>query len=275
MKNFALIIGLLMLAPAVARAQTAPAALNPDVVAQSLLQDTNGDGVIDIAAFGDSITRGEGDFISPDSHVEVSPNPNRPEQGYPLRIESYLGIGVRNWGFSGEDLTEGGVARFINLVVHTRPDVVIIAEGSNDARIPASPSTYGRAIQTMINVAKAVGTTPVLSTIVPSCCDHQFLNPFLATYNNEVRTRAIVNDLVLADPHHAFSNTCDVNNCRLLNRPEGLHPNIEGYDVMGEVMISTLLKINLFAPDGPTLLSQALGVPVESIKTVPDPLPPS
>jgi lysophospholipase L1-like esterase len=243
------------------------------VVASSLLQDNNGDGFVTLAAFGDSITRGEGDFISPNSSVDDAPNQNAREAGYPLRIEAHLGLPVSNWGDPGEDLITLGKPRFINLVTRHRPDLVIIAEGSNDARIPASPGEYGRALQSMVNVARALGTKPVVSTIIPPCCNHSFLSRFIETYNQEVKLIAAVNDIPMADPDHAFRNTCNVGNCNLLNRPEGLHPNINGYDVMGEAMIAALLNINLFAPDGPTLLGQALGIDPLSIRTVPDPLP--
>ncbi len=240
----------------------------------NLLQDFNGDGHLTILAFGDSITKGEGDFISPDSKVESTPPQTRPA-GYPLRIETYLGVDVRNAGRPGESLTPADtLSRYISTVFNVRPDVVIIAEGTNDGRSGATAGLFYRRVQTMINIAKAVGAVPIITSIVQTTGGHQFLNGFISLYNQEIRVLATVNSLELSDANHAFNNTCSYPDCRLLNRPEGLHPNIDGYDVMGEAMISALLKINLFAPDGPTLLSQALGIAVTDIKTIPDPVVP-
>jgi len=272
----AFVLSVCAFAPLSAFAQAAapaPGALLPETIASSLLQDNNGDGVVTIAAFGDSITRGEGDFQSPDTRTDEAADPGRREASYPLRIESYLGVPVTNLGVSGESVIEGGESRFIRTILQVHPDVVIIAEGSNDGRIPAFPGQIYRAFQKMINVAHAIGVTPVISTITPVCCGHAFLQGFLDTYNPQIRLLAAVNGIALADNDHAFRNTCDIGNCRLITRNEGLHPNIEGYDVMGESEIAALLNINLFAPDGPTLLAQAIGIPPTAVRTVPDPVP--
>lgn len=240
----------------------------------SLLQDFNADGRLTVVAFGDSITRGEGDFIEANSKVESTPRQTRPA-GYALRIETYLGIDVRNLGNSGESLTsEETIERFISIISGIRPDVIIIAEGINDGRYGVTSGLFYRRLQTMINIAKAAGAVPIVTTIFQTTGAHAFLNGAISAYNTEIRVLAIVNNLELADANHAFINTCTYPECHLLNRPEGLHPNIEGYDVLGEVMTSTLLKINLFAADGPTLLSQALGIPVTDINTIPDPVVP-
>ncbi len=268
------IFSVILSAPVSASAQTpAPTGLTPELIGASYLKDNNGDGVVTIAAFGDSITKGEGDFQAASSFIEDAQLPNRPEAGYPLRIESYLNVPVFNWGDPGESLLVTGEDRFIRSILRQPHDVVIIAEGSNDARAAVSSGPIYRSLQKLINVAHVLGITPVLSTIIPACCGHSFLQGPIDTYNPQIRLLAAVNEVPLADPDHAFRNTCAVRNCRLLSRPEGLHPNIEGYDVMGEAMISALLNINIFAPDGPALYAQALGIPVTSVRTVPDPLP--
>lgn len=257
-----------------AAAQQNPS-LTADLVNSSLLQDFNGDGVISIVAFGDSITYGEGDFNSPDSTVSEANHPSRPS-GYPLRVEGYLGVPVSNAGVSGEQLINVGLNRLIRILARNKPDIVLIMEGSNDARVPQGASAYHRAIQTAINVASALGIKVVIGTVPFTCCGHGFLEGPIDTYNPVLRALAPVNDLQLADVHHAFSNYCGGDrNCRVLNRPEGLHPNSLGYDIIGEAFTAALLKIDLFAPDGPTLLSQALGVPVTAINTPPDPVAPA
>lgn len=241
-----------------------------DPLAASILKDNNGDGLVTIAAFGDSITRGEGDFVSPGSEIEDAQDPGR-EASYPFRIETFLGIPVSNWGVSGEALTQGGESRFLSLI-QSRPDIVIIAEGTNDSRLPATPGQIYRALQKMINAAKALGTQPVLTSILPVCCGHAGEQRFIDSYNPQIRVLAGVNEVPLADAEHAFRNSCDPNNCALLSRPEGLHPNVTGYDVLGEAEIAALLGINLFAPDGPTLYAMALAIDPTQVRTVPDPV---
>lgn len=266
-------LSLLVLAfPINAQAQQNPA-LTPDLLSQSLLQDFNGDGTVSMIAFGDSITYGEGDFQSPDSSVSVANHPARPA-GYPNRVEGFLGVPVANAGVGGEQLLDGGLPRMLRLISQFRPDILLIMEGSNDARVPVSAPRYHRAIQTAINVATALGVRVVIGTVPLTCCGHSFLQGAINTYNPVLRSLAVVNNFQLADVSHAMSNYCGGDpSCRLLNRPEGLHPNILGYDVIGETFTAALLKIDLFAPDGPTLLAQALGIPPTDINTPPDPVP--
>ena len=267
----ALLISYTLVSAAPARAQ------DESEVLPSLVADLNGDLVVELAAFGDSITRGEGDFTSPDSFVEQSDTIRAGrEAGYPLRIEAFLGLDAINWGRPGDGLLQGGLQRYIGLVSSARPDVVVITEGTNDAGKGSSTGAMYRAYQTMINVAKAVGTVPVIATILPTCCGHAGQERFIESYNPQIQVLAAVNEIRLADANHAYRNTCNVASCNLLCRPEGLHPNIDGHDVLGEVVIATLLGIDIFAPDGATLLGQALAVDPSSIRTKPDPvvLPP-
>lgn len=246
---------------------------DPDIELQettSLLVDHNGDGQISIAAFGDSITRGVGDFISPDSSVDSVTVPPEGEAGYPLRVEQFLSLPVANLGIPGERLTTQGVFIFASEIPARRPDIVIISGGSNDAIDRISVSRFARAIQTTINIADAVGTKAVLATTPPVCCNRSGLQPILDAYEAEWRTRAVVNELPLADVDRAYTNTCNRSNCSLLNRPEGLHPNITGYDVSGEVVTATLLGIDLLEPNGPATLEAMLGLVPGSVTTVPN-----
>lgn len=240
---------------------------------EPILGDINGDGMVTIDAFGDSITRGVGDGTSPGEVVEDASRPVG-EAGYPLRLELSLGLPVSNLGDPGERLSREGLVRFINSIPARKPDIVIVSGGSNDAIDQINPSDFFRSVQTMINVARASGVTPVLASAPPSCCDASGFTPFIEAYDQEFRNLAVINDVPLADIGKGYSNTCrSLNTCFLLNRPEGLHPNSEGYDVSAEIIMATLLGIDLFAPDGPALLEQALDLPEGSIKTQPDDVP--
>ena len=247
--------------------------VDPGVLANSFLQDRNGNEVLDVVAFGDSLTRGVGDFISSDSVVTELQRDVEGEAGYPLRLELTLNVPVSNSGNPGEELVQRGVKRFAQTIPSLNPDVVIVSEGANDAIFLESSTAIFRAMQTIVNISYAVGAQPVLATITPSCCDRAGRNQFVDAYNQELRSLAAANDLPIADVNKAFKNVCGSTNCFLLNRPEGLHPNSEGYDIFGETVLAALLKIDLFAPDGPQMLEQALNLPEGSVRTVPDPAP--
>lgn len=258
-------------------AQPAPAepvapGVDPGILADSLLQDRNGNGTIDVIAFGDSLTRGTGDFQAANQTIfsvpEISDNQ---EAGYPRRLQTYFGIGISNYGHPGERLIDGGLRRFASTIRIKRPDVIIINEGSNDARDTTDPRTYFQTVQSMINIARAAGTEPVLWTIPRACCNHAFLVPSTAKYNNELETLGTINDVAVADLAQAYFNSCHGPDCFLLNRPEGLHPNVEGYDVIGEMLAGTLLGIDLLAPGGASDLESALHLPAGSVRTQPTP----
>ena len=238
------------------------------------LSDRNGDEVLNIDAFGDSITRGVGDFTSPGDFVEASSSPIG-EAGYPLRIEQVLGIPVRNLGQPGERESETAVARFVNVSVGGGADIAIISGGSNDAFFRISTNLISRTYQTLINIARVSGIQAVLATLPPTCCDRAELDPFIQDYNRAIRDRGFINDVPVADIERAYESTCFRERCQLLNIPEGLHPNSDGYDVSGEVIAATLLEIDLFTPAGQSELADALNISADSIRTIPDSISPT
>lgn len=247
-------------------------ALDLSSVSDSLLQDFNGNGIIEIMAFGDSITLGRGDFNPPGIDSRLATPITRPKAGYPLRLETWLGLPITNLGKSGEMLSYGGLARFAAELPRLRPDLVIIADGSNDAYHYVPNSEFVAAMQAVINISRVFGSRVLLVTFSPSCLIHAFVAPTLLQYSNELRVLAAVNESSFADVERAFQNSCEATSCDLLNLPEGLHPNINGYDVMAETIAATLLDIDLFAEDGPRTLEEALGLPEASVRTKPNPV---
>lgn len=239
---------------------------------ESLLIDRNGDLMVDVIAIGDSITRGVGDFTPANQLGGTITFPSG-EAGYPLRVEQLLGIPVANLGRPGERFTTQILFLFAREIPARRADIVVISGGSNDAIDAIPVDRLGRAIQTAINISQAVGTQPVLAIPTPACCEHSQYRPFLDAYTTEYRTRAAVNEVPLVDFVRAFSNTCSLSSCDLLNRPEGLHPNSDGYDVMGEMVAATLTGVNLLEPNGPATLEAVLGLVPGSVQTVPNALP--
>ena len=132
-------------------------------LSQSLLFDMNGDGIVTVDAFGDSITRGVGDFAGAGEFVESVFDPVG-EAGYPLRTELFLNIPIGNLGDPGERLTTQGMFRFAAQIPSRRPDIVVLSGGSNDGFERIDGGDFERAVQTMINIAKASGVQPVIMT---------------------------------------------------------------------------------------------------------------
>jgi lysophospholipase L1-like esterase len=109
-------------------------------------QDVTGDGQVHVLAFGDSITYGVGDGENPGDYVEVIDDAGAP-RGYPLRLSADGGWLVSNAGVPGEQLLQGGMQRFPELVVGGDVDTVVIMEGANDAVQRVEASEYRAALQ--------------------------------------------------------------------------------------------------------------------------------
>lgn len=208
--------------------------------ADSPLADRNGDGAIEIIAFGDSITYGVGDGIAPGTYVDHITASGAP-RGYPLRLSSALGVSVLNAGLPGEELVTQGVFRIPELVVGSSADTIIIKEGVNDSVHLVDTTTFSVALQTAINVSRAEGKAVVISTIAPPTQLHASLAPITDAYSASVRELAVLNSLPLADTQAAFVAACPLMSvCSYYNLPEGLHPNTLGYDALAEVMLRAL-----------------------------------
>lgn len=255
-------------AQASAGTTAAPTGIPADVIAQSLLRDQNGDGKITIIAFGDSITQGVGDNIGTRQSVD-SLHGSRAGTGYPRRVSDILQVGVANYGNRGERLVDSGRQRFISTLKAKRPDAVLIMEGANDALERRNSHEIYRDLQTMINVSRALNVTPILLTLSPACAEHSGAKPYINAYNAEIYNIVASNNIPLADVYRAFNLTCNVNNCHLLNLPEGIHPNISGYDVIAEVVAATLLNIDILTPEGQAAFLQALNLPAGSLTVKP------
>ena len=210
----------------------------------ALLQDRNGDGSVEVIAFGDSITYGVGDGYSPDEYVEFIPELGKP-RGYPRRLSSLLGVSVLNAGVPGEGLAEDGsetgVERVPGVVLGSDADVVIIAEGTNDAERLVPNDVFVPALQKMINVARAGGRQVVLSTLANPVALRSQYAPFTNNISSQIRDIAAINSLPLVDIEKLFQDGCPVyDECVYYNRPEGLHPNTVGYDAIAAEMASVL-----------------------------------
>jgi lysophospholipase L1-like esterase len=118
-------------------------------------------GAVDYYAFGDSVTRGEGDGFRLDEAPGtdcLTANPYPSKCGYHWRLENSLGnANVLNRGVGGETAAEGMTR--INSVLSNRctqqnaADVLLLMEGTNDISLGISAATIKSNLGVMLNKA--------------------------------------------------------------------------------------------------------------------------
>ena len=220
--------------------------------ADSALVDTNGDGVVKILAFGDSITYGIGD-----GGLGTVLGP----RGYPKRLANLTGVLVTNDGVPGEVLTTNGVDRFVSSVRSAKPDVVVLMEGANDAYNHVDYATFNDAEQRLINAASVLGVKIFIVTLPTPCCDHFAESLATSRYSDLTRVLSGVNEIQYIDLEKAWASTCvNKSACELYNLPEGLHPTAKGYDVIAQTIAAGLLGIDILSAGGAAELEAKLGL---------------
>ena len=202
---------------------------SPKARAQVLLEDLNGDGIVKIVAFGDSITKGTGD-----NEDDARGDPEF--GGYPRRLQDALdlqaaNVVVFNAGKGGETAA-GGQSRIPSVLAAEHPDLVILLEGANNVN-GGSGDVAGR-IDKMIDSVFSSGAFPLVATLTPFCCDKQNRAGLARDVSIELRNLAQARGTALVDFHEAFApgGSYDRSTGRIWD-PEGLHPTPHGYDVMG------------------------------------------
>ena len=192
------------------------------------LRDRNGDGNIVILAFGDSITRGQGDG-------EVSGSIPGGIGGYPGRLQEMLGVPVVNAGQPGEDTSEG-IARLPGVLAATAEDYVILMEGTLDIE-KRRTADAARNLESMVATAQAAGAEVLIGTVLPTCCTHGGIIPngSVNTLNRDILAIADRASIGVIDFHDGFLSSDGAAydpSSGLLHLPDGLHPTSTGYDVM-------------------------------------------
>jgi lysophospholipase L1-like esterase len=233
--------------------------------------DVNGDGIIRVASFGDSITYGIGDNTP--SGIEVTElNLTDGSAGYPPRVAASTGLSVLNMGEPGEDFLNEGTHRVVEVIFATSPDYIVIFEGANDAGQKVSTNDYRRDMQKAVNAAHALGVIPIIATIPRTCCNHAGHIPFINAFNSTLKTLATRNQIAIADLAFAWETTCqNPQACELWNLPDGLHPNTLGYDVIGQTVSATLFGVNIFNPAEAAEFEETLGQEPGTTIVKPDP----
>jgi len=216
-------------------------------------------------AFGDSITWGEdGDpQVLCGTNNNVSPYDERirprqqvpPSNRYPEDLQGKLqaryavqpGITVDNRGNPGEPAGEPTtLTRFQQVLGSKRYDAVLLMEGTNDIFYgndltkldTAITGTDGRSgLNGMINAARSRGVRAFLATIPPMvpggsrACGNKLVVPL----NDRIRALASAQGVTLVDVYAGMGSAF-----QQYIGPDGLHPNIAGYDNIATTFFNVL-----------------------------------
>jgi acyl-CoA thioesterase-1 len=190
-----------------------------------------------VTAFGDSITVGILELGRRDLGLATSNN-------YPALLERRLRTLDPTWrvinrGVGGEETVEGA-ARLPGVLAVDQPGVVLIMEGTNDARKCWSADDAIQNLRSMVRSAKAANAIPILATVPPSFSSRGCTHEVIAYVNEHIRAFALAEGAGLAEIFHGMNN-------RALFGRDHLHPNERGYAVMADIWFQAIQQTILRA----------------------------
>ena len=172
-----------------------------------------------LVAIGDSITYGY---------------PYMPERSWVNVIKEKFNIKVFNKGING-DTTEQMLLRFTYDCLNLKPTHVTIMGGANDAFCGISVESVLDNISKMIELAEAQEIIPIIG--LPTPIVSMMEEDLLAVYRDKIRKLAEDKGLAIIDFYKPFIENGRVKE-ELFN--DDAHPNIGGYEVMGEAAFNDL-----------------------------------
>ena len=180
-------------------------------------------------AFGDSITLGQV-FDTYPGHLQAALRQRYQTQN----------PGVVNAGVDGERASPTGQARLPSTIDATRPQALLLMEGTNDLNGGAAGQTRAiEALTEMIRAAKGRGVVVFLATIPPQRPGalRSFTQPQVAGFNDMVRALAQRESVTLVDIYAAM-----IGDLSLIG-PDDLHPNSQGHIVMAQKFFEAIQRV--------------------------------
>jgi acyl-CoA thioesterase-1 len=169
-----------------------------------------------IVALGDSLTAGYG---------------VKEKDAYPARLEKKLREAGLHWrvinaGVCGE--TSGDLLSRIDSVLETKPDIVILEIGVNDAFQGIDPQVTRKNIDQTVGILKAHRVTVILAGMrMFTNTESNFSKTFASIYPDIARQR----DIILI-PFFLAGVAGDPS----LNKADGIHPVAKGYQIVTETV---------------------------------------
>jgi lysophospholipase L1-like esterase len=200
-------------------------------------------GTARVLAFGDSITAGTdgGGTLVPGAVDGSTETPFAyPRVLDPLLVDRYRLQSpiVFARGRPGEYAQEG-VFRIRTAIADTRPDIVLLMEGTNDLLFgSAGAADAAIAIRLMVQHAKSQNVRVILSTIIPQRAGglrrRDMMAALVPVLNEQIRAIAVSENVPLVDMYEVF-----VKDMSLIGTDD-LHPTARGFRVMAETFFEAI-----------------------------------
>jgi len=167
-----------------------------------------------IVALGDSLTAGLG--VAADEAYPALLEARLAREGYAYRVV--------NAGASG-DTTAGGLRR-VDWVLRAKPEIAIVALGSNDGLRAQSPQAMRENLTAIVKRLQAAGARVLLVGMrLPPNYGADYTTEFQAVFPEVARSTGAAFMPFLLDGVAADTR---------LNQPDGIHPTAAGYQVIAD-----------------------------------------
>ena len=189
-----------------------------------------------VVGIGDSTTAGTPHFRSP---LEVPPNgEGNPESQYSFwMMKLHPDWEVLNKGVNGQRSDEI-LQRFPRDVILEKPDYAIVLAGVNDVYQGRSVESVKSNLAAMYSASMTAGIRVVAATILPYNAMSRREAEAIRELNRWVREKAKGLGILFCDTNAAVAHPADPSLLR--GSPDGLHPDVLGYRIMGERFARTI-----------------------------------
>jgi len=195
-----------------------------------------------VVCLGDSTTAGTPGFLSP---IEAPPDgEGNPESAYPYWVaKAHPEWMVLNRGVNGER-SDQILNRFDRDVVSESPRVVVVLAGVNDVYQGFPAEFTEKNLDAMYEGAVSSKATPIGCSILPYNTIDERSFTKMTGINEWVKSTCQERGFPFCDTSMAASDP--MRRDRLSGTPDGLHPDVAGYRMMGEQVTLTIERLLRF-----------------------------
>jgi len=191
-----------------------------------------------VVALGDSITAGHPEYLSPAEHPPDGTGNEKSQYSYWLARQQPQ-LRIINRGISGER-SDQILKRFSTDVLAHQPDMLIVIAGVNDI-FQGRPADHVKFYLEKIYQEALMANIKILAgSILPYNGSTPQAQESLAEMNTWIRDYAGKNGMIFCDTASSLEdpNMPGV----LLHTDDGIHPNVEGYHILGEFIGNCFAK---------------------------------
>ncbi|ACG60355.1 gp33 putative acylhydrolase [Iodobacter phage PhiPLPE] len=191
--------------------------------------------VLTMCAMGDSITNGDTTTMRMSSPVHIAST---------LMNSSTSIVSAENQGFSSQNTNSFADRLSVRMLGRTPPSIVIYSAYSpNDfGQSQGKPFAVSQMMDNLfraIELCKSNSVQIAISTGLPSSLsESEDINR--RNYNEFIRSLCAKNNFILVDYDLAMKDSTDQTQINPLLRSDAIHPNLDGYKVMGQVLATAL-----------------------------------